>query len=184
MAVLAKPITAEELEQRPQSDAHVELVKGEVITVPPAGHEHGKFAALIIIRLGEFVLKHKLGNLYSSETGFILSRDPDTVRAPDAAFVSNERVAQQRRKEGFFEGAPDLAIEVISPSDLEEDVAAKVLDYLQAGTRLVWLIRPRTRTVTVYRSLASIRLLTEADRLEGEEVLPGFAITVREIFQS
>jgi Uma2 family endonuclease len=105
------------------------------------------------------------------------------VRAPDAAYVSNARLAQQTRKEGFFDGAPDLAVEVISPTDADEDEAAKVLDYLQSGTGLVWIIRPRTRTITAYRSLTKIRLLAEADNLEGEDIQPGFTLPVKDIFE-
>ena len=130
-----------------------------------------------------FVRHHKLGKVYAAGTGFILFLEPDTVRAPDAAFVSNERAAGQKRREGFFEGAPDLAVEVISPDDTEEEVAAKVLDYLEAGTRLVWVIRPRTRTVTAYRSRADIHLLTGEDRLDGGNILPGFSIRLEEIFE-
>jgi Uma2 family endonuclease len=90
-------------------------------------------------------------------------------------------VNQQRHKEGFFDGPPDLAVEVVSPQDTDEEVEAKVLDYLQNGVRMVWIIRPRTRTITTYRSMKDIRLLTEADVLSGENVLPGFTIPVREL---
>ena len=182
MAIHTQLITAEMLEKLPQSDEHVELVRGEIIRMPPAGHEHGEVAGDIFAVLYNFVRQHKLGKVYAAETGFILSRDPDTVRAPDAAYVSMERAVQQARKEGFFDGPPDLAIEVISPSDTDEDVEAKVLEYLRYGTRLVWIIRPRTRTITTYRSLSSIRLLTETDVLEGEDVLPGFSVKVKYIF--
>jgi Uma2 family endonuclease len=182
MQVLTKLLKAEDLEQLPQSDSHVELIEGEVIIMPPAGHEHGEISLNIGSLLREFLRKHKRGKAYAAETGFILSRDPDTVRAPDAAFVASERAASQARKEGFFDGAPDLAVEVISPTDTDEDVEAKVLDYLRSGTRMVWVIRPRTRTVTVYRSLSNIRLLTEGDTLDGDDVLPGFSTAVKDIF--
>jgi Uma2 family endonuclease len=184
MAVQTILHKAEDLEQMPQSDAHVELVKGEVLTMPPAGHEHGEIALNIGSLLREYLRKHKLGKAYGAETGFILFRNPDTVRAPDAAFVSTERAARQVRKEGFFDGPPDLAVEVISPTDTDEEVEAKVLDYLQSGTRLVWVIRPRTRTVTAYRSLSNIRLLTDRDTLEGGDILPGFVVKVKDIFES
>lgn len=182
MAISIQLITAEELEGRSQSDTHVELVKGEIQIMPPAGYEHGEIALNIGSLLREFLRKNRVGKAFGAETGFILSRDPDTVRAPDAAFVTAERAAAQTRKEGFFDGAPDLAIEVISPTDTDEEVEAKVLDYLQSGTRLVWVIRPRTRTVTTYRSLSNIRLLIDTDILDGNDVLPDFSIRVREIF--
>lgn len=183
MAVVSKQISAEELEKTPQSDERVELIRGEIVKMPPAGHEHGEIALAIGSILREFVKQHKLGKTYAAETGFVLQRDPDTVRAPDAAFVSSERAAQMEGKGGFFEGPPDLAVEVISPADTDEEVEAKVLDYLQAGTRMVWLVRPRTRTITVYKSKQDIRLLTEKDTLEGDEVLPGFSIGVEAVFE-
>jgi Uma2 family endonuclease len=166
----------------PQNDARVELVKGEIAAMPPAGYEHGEIAATIGALLHNFVRQRNLGKSYAAETGFTLARDPDTVRAPDAAFVAADRVAQQRRRAGFFDGPPDLAVEIVSPDDTDEDMEAKVLDYLRAGTRMVWVARPRTRTITVYRSLTNIRLLTENDSLEGEDILPGFSINVKDIF--
>lgn len=122
-----------------------------------------------------------MGGVYAAETGFILSRSPDTVRAPDAAFVVSERLADQPAT-GFFEGAPDLAIEVISPSETVDDVESKVIDFLEAGTQLVWLIYPRTQTVTVYRSLTDIEILTIEDKLDGGVLLPGFSVPLKEIF--
>jgi Uma2 family endonuclease len=184
MTVVVKPVTARMLESMPQEDHRVELVRGEVISMPPAGYEHGEIAGYILVRLGGFVLQHRLGKVYAAETGFVLARDPDTVRAPDAAFVTAERSAAQKRRRGFFDGAPDLAVEVVSPDDADEAVQAKVLDYLQAGARMVWVIRPQTRTITTYRSLTQIRLLTEADTLDGEDLLPGFSLPVREIFET
>jgi Uma2 family endonuclease len=181
MAIVAQQITAEEFEKLNDTEARLELVKGAVITMPPAGHEHGEIALAIGAALHAFVRQNKLGKVYAAETGFILARHPDTVRAPDAAFASAERVNQQRHKEGFFDGPPDLAVEVVSPQDTDEEVEAKVLDYLQNGVRMVWIIRPRTRTITTYRSMKDIRLLTEADVLSGENVLPGFTIPVREL---
>lgn len=182
MAVGTRLITIEELEKMPQTDARVELVEGEIIKMPPAGHEHGEIAGNIFAAMHAFIRKNKLGKVYAAETGFILHRNPDTVRAPDAAFVTAERAEKTEGKEGFFPGPPDLAVEVISPNDSDEDVEAKVLDYLQAGTRLLWIIRPRTRTITVYRSRQDIRLLTAEDTLDGADVLPGFSVPVRELF--
>lgn len=183
MAIQTQLITAEELERMPQDDAHVELVKGEVVKMTPAGYAHGKIAQRIGSRLLVFVEEHKLGEICAAETGFILSRNPDTVRAPDVAFVSSGRDAQQTRSEGFFDGAPDLAAEVVSPNDRDEDIEEKVLDFLRAGTKLVWVIHPRTKTITAYRSLTNIRVLTQDDTLDGDDVLPGFDVPVKEIFK-
>lgn len=181
--VVAPPVTAAELERMPQPDAHVELVKGEIVTMPPAGYEHGEIALAVGSLLREFVRRHKLGKTYAAETGFILSRHPDTVRAPDAAFVTAARAAQQTRRQGFFDGAPDLAVEVVSPEDTVDEIDTKVLEYLQAGTKLVWVVHPRIQTITVYRSLDQVRVLTANDTLDGNDVLPGFALAVREIFE-
>lgn len=183
MTVQTSAITAEELERMPHHDRRVELVRGEVIEMAPAGFDHGSVALTIAVYLHAFVRQHKLGVVCAAETGFILSRNPDTVRAPDAAFVSAGRVAQQQRKEGFFDGPPDLAVEVVSPGDSAEEVEEKTLEYLQAGARLVWIVRPRARTITVYRSLKQVRVLTPDDTLDGDDVLPGFTVPVKEVFE-
>ncbi len=176
-------VTAAELERMPQRDERVELRKGEIVRMSPAGHEHGVVALAIGSALREFVRRHKLGKAYGAETGFTLSRDPDNVRAPDAAFVSAERAARQTRREGFFDGAPDLAVEVISPTDTVEEIEQKVLEYLDAGTKLVWVANPRAQTITAYRALDQVRVLTRQDTLDGADVLPGFAVAVTEIFE-
>lgn len=178
-----KLITAEELELIPQNDAHVELVKGEIVKMPPAGHEHGEVAGTMFAVIHTFVRRNKLGKVYAAETGFILARNPDTVRALDAAFVSAARAAQQTRRAGFFDGAPDLAVEVVSPEDTIGEIDARVIEYLDAGTRLVWIVHPRTRTITIYRSLDDVRVLTANDTMDGGDVLPGFAVAVKEIFE-
>jgi len=183
MATAAQRMTAEDLERMPPDQSHVELVRGEIIVMTPSGAEHGGIAASIVYHVVNFVRGSKLGRVYTAEVGFVLSRNPDTVRAPDAAFVTSEHAAAQAGKEGFFEGAPDLAIEVVSPGDSDQDVHQKVLEYLGAGTRLVWVVRPRTRTVTAHRSLAEARVFTEADTLDGHDVLPGFQLPVAQIFE-
>jgi len=182
MITQTKLMTAIELEHMPNNE-HIELVKGEVVQMTPAGHEHGTVGNRLAWRLGAFVEQNKLGLAYLAETGFILSHNPDTVRAPDIAFVTAARAAQQKRRQGFFDGAPDLAVEVVSPEDTVEEVDTKVLEYLQAGTRLVWIVHPRTQTITVYRSLDKVHVLTAADTLDGDDVLPGFAVAVKEIFE-
>jgi Uma2 family endonuclease len=175
-------ITAEMLEHMPQPNARTELVKGIVISQPFNGLEHGAIAATICMWLGRFIFAQQLGEVLATGTGFTLAHDPDTVRAPDAAFVTAERVAQIKRRRGYFDGAPDLAVEVVSPDDKAEEVDEKVLDYLEAGTRLVWVVQPRTKTITVYRSLDQVRVLTQRDMLDGADVVPGFAVPVKEIF--
>jgi Uma2 family endonuclease len=183
MAVQMKLLTAEEFEQSPLNEKWVELVRGEVTPMSPTSFEHGHFSIIIGSALHEFVHRHRLGKVCGAETGFILTRNPDTVRAPDVSFVHSERVAQRTRKRGYFEGAPDLAVEVVSPGDRDAEVQEKVLEYLQAGTQMVWIVSPRTETVTVYRSLAEFRVLTREETLEGGDLLPGFQLRVREIFE-
>jgi Uma2 family endonuclease len=133
-------------------------------------------------RLGEYVEPRKLGTILAAETGFLLSRDPDTVRAPDVAFVRAEREPGPIR--GYFPGAPDLAVEVLSPEDRPGPVAEKVAEWLAAGALEVWVVDPRERTVTVHEPHRESRVVDESERLRGGEVLPGFELEVREIFEA
>lgn len=171
-------LTAEDLYELPVDDLRTELVGGNLVCEPPAGFDHGVRAGEIGYHLRRFIEDHPLGVVCGAETGFVLSRDPDTVRAPDAAFVSRERAERSTEPERFFEGAPDLAAEVVSPGDSRREVEEKVHDYLAAGTRLVWVIDPRRRTVTVYRPGAAPRILSPSDLVEGHDVLPGFSLRV------
>ena len=182
MIVDTQFMTAKEFLERAPQDKRSELVRGEMIVMDPAGWEHGDLAGNIFGFLREHVRKHNLGRVFAAETGFVLRHDPDTVRAPDAAFVSNERFQAQKRRRGFFDGAPDLAVEVASPGESSDDIQDKVIDYLEAGTRMVIYLHPRTKTITVYSSLDKIRVLTLKDTLDGGDVLPGFSVPLREIF--
>jgi Uma2 family endonuclease len=120
--------------------------------------------------------------VYAAETGFRLSNNPDTVRAPDVAFVSQARVEAVGQVEGFWPEAPDLAVEVVSPGDSSAEVEEKVFAWLDAGTKVV-VVNPRQRSATVYKSPTDIVALTEADILAGGDVVPGFELAVREIFE-
>jgi Uma2 family endonuclease len=120
--------------------------------------------------------------VYAAETGFLLEQDPDTVRAPDVAFVRRERIQKAGTVEGYWIGAPDLAVEVLSPSDTVRRIEGKVAEWLESGSRLVWVVSPKMHTVTVYRSLTEIVVLTEKDTLDGGDVVPGFQIPIAEIF--
>ncbi len=185
--MLAEPVekqkmTAEELMKLSPEASRGELIAGEFISMSPAGFKHGQIAATILIIMGQFVRQAKNGKVYAAETGFILKRNPDTVRAPDVAFVTSERADQQEQETGFFNGAPNLAVEVISPSETMEDIEGKLFDYLDAGTQVVWLVFPRTQSITVYRSLKDIRIYTVENTIDCEELLPGFAVAVKEIF--
>ena len=150
--------------------------------IPLAGGEHGSVASNLHRLLAPFVWSHKLGVTLIADTGYILSRDPDTVRAPDLSFVARVRIPATGMPVGYWPIAPDLAVEVISPSEEVNDIQNKVIAYLNAGTQMLWVVFPRTRTVTVYRSLQNVRILTADDTLSGEEVVPGFACQVAELF--
>jgi Uma2 family endonuclease len=180
MVTIERAMTAEQLLQTPGL-GRCELLHGELVMMSPAGEEHGSITARVTIRLGAFVLERRLGRVFGAETGFVIGRNPDTVRAPDVAFVRAERLSPTPGK-GFFQGPPDLAVEVVSPNDRASEVLAKVYDWLDAGCRAVWLVDPETRTVTVYRSRSEIRVLATADPLSGEDVVPGFGIPVAEVF--
>ena len=181
-ATLTKLVTADELLEM-QDDGHrYELVKGELRMAPPPGSEHGEVTMNLAGPLYQHVKKNNLGVVYAAETGFKLESNPDTVRAPDIAFVRIERVQETGRLAGYMSGAPDLAVEVLSPSDRVSRVEEKVAEWLEGGARMVWVVSSKLHTVTVYRSLTDIVTLTEKDTLDGGDVVPGFQMNVAEIF--
>jgi Uma2 family endonuclease len=160
---------------------HSELVEGELVMMSPAGFDHGRIASRIVAALENFVRPRGLGVVTTAEAGFQVARNPDTVRAPDAAFVRADRVPSGGAK-GFFQGAPDLAVEVVSPSDRDADIAAKVQEWLRAGCAIVWVVDPECRLVTVHRSRNEAVVLTELDAVSGGSLLPDFSLPVAEIF--
>ncbi|MBI4788080.1 MAG: Uma2 family endonuclease [Chloroflexi bacterium] len=182
MVVATKLMTADELLRLPRGRYRYELVKGELIQMTPAGARHGVVALKIGARLEAFVESKQLGVVCAAETGFVLAYDPDTVRAPDAAFISKARIPKEGMPEAYWPLAPDLAVEVVSPRDTASEVQTKVVEWINAGTRLVWVVDPKTQTVTVYHSLAEVRVLTVNDMLDGADVVPGFESAVKEIF--
>src|SRR6185295_18560486 len=145
-ATLTKPMNADELLEMPDDGYRYELVKGELIQMAPTGDEHGEVTMGLAVSLYLHVKKHNLGRVYAAETGFKLEADPDTVRAPDIAFVSRERVEATGTIPGFRSGAPDLVVEVLSPSDRIGKVEAKVEQWLEAGARMVWVVGPKLHT--------------------------------------
>lgn len=182
MATAPQLVTAEELLRMPDDGYRYELVRGELRKRAPAGYLHGRIAINITTPLDQYVRAHTLGTVYAAETGFKLASNPDVVRAPDVAFIRRERVEEVGDVEGYWPGAPDLAVEVISPSDTYAEVQEKVFDWIEAGTKMVILVMPRKRAVTVYRSLTDIIMLTEHDMLDGGDVVRGWKIPVRELF--
>ena len=161
-------------------DKHTELVRGVMVVREPPGCRHGDIAVNLTVLLGHFVRTHKLGRVWS-ETGFVLFTNPDTVRGPDVSFVRQERVPDPLPL-GFARFAPDLAVEVLSPDDRPGEVLQKVADYLRAGTRLVWVIDPDRRQARVHRADGTIAIISEVGALDGEEVLPGFACQLHDVF--
>ena len=182
-AVQHPPITLDEFAKLPDpaDGSKLELVRGEVVVLPPAKGRHGICCSKIGRLLGNFADTHKLGWVTSNTTGVILERGPDTVRGPDVAFWSLTR--QPTIPEGYFEIPPDLAVEVLSPDDRRKDVRAKIKEYLFYGVKLVWLVDPETRIVTVYRESPRGVELDEDDSLDCGDILPGFTCKVSDLFE-
>jgi Uma2 family endonuclease len=176
-------MTAEELFLVPCDDAQCELVDGIVVRMPLAGAAHGKLAARIARVLDEFVQTQGLGVVCGADTGFVLRRGPDTVRAPDASFVSKDRIPASGAPEKYWPIAPDLAVEIVSPWDGAQTLQDKVREYLAAGTRAVWVVHPRTRVLLQHRAMNDVRGFGEDDVLVADDVLPGFSCPVRRLFE-
>jgi len=163
-------------------DRRRELVKGEVREMAPSGFDHGATIHNFQLLLGNHVRGNNLGVVVGAETGFRLARSPDTVRGVDVGFVRADRIPKTGRPISYWEGAPDLAVEVLSPNDTVEEVEEKVDDYLAAGCPLVLVINPRRRTLTVHRSGQNPLVLREADTFDAGEVVPGFCCAVASLF--
>jgi Uma2 family endonuclease len=175
-------VTADELLSLPRGRFRYELVRGELITMSPAGSEHGAVVVNVTLLLGRYVKAGRLGVVFGAETGYKLATDPDTVLAPDISFIRRERIPASGLPQGYWPGAPDLAVEVLSPSDRAQKVHEKVKGWLAAGVQVVWTVDPTRRTVVVHRSPTEGVTLHEQDELDGEAVVPGFRCRVAEIF--
>ena len=179
----SKLFTADELLQMPDDGWRYELVEGRLAKMAPAGYGHGIYAMRIGSRMAVYVDQHGLGRVLAAETGFRLAANPDTVLAPDVAFVSRERDEEIGEVSAYWPGAPDLAVEVISPNDTYTEVESKVFQWLDAGTKAVVVVNPRRESVTVYRSRSDITVLTGDDVLEVEDVIPGWTMPPRGLFE-
>ena len=176
-------MTADDLWAMPEEfGKRFELVRGELVEVPGAGVVHGLIVKLVVRLLDLLVEPRRLGFVLGDGVGFVVLHDPDVVRIPDVAFVSRERVPTDGVPAGFFPTAPDLAVEVVSPTDQPAKVHAKVLEYLQGGTRLVWVLWPEERRATVYFADGVIRDLGPDQDIDGGDVLPGFRVRVGDLF--
>jgi len=172
-----RPLTAEEYSRLPEGEDRDELIAGLVVSEPHPLPRHGRIQVELASRLHGHVRSRGLG-VVLTEVGFLLARDPDTVRAPDVAFVRAARYDARKEASGFFPGAPDLTVEILSPSNRPGEIHAKVADYLAAGAPLVWVLDPERRAATVYRTLLAPRRVAV---LDGEDVVPGFSVTVSEL---
>ena len=181
MVTAEKLATSDDL-MKISSTGRYELVEGVIYDMSPTGERHGLIAWKIMYKIGDFVEKNKLGIITSSETGYKLSSNPDTVRAPDAAFKSNEKLTYESVVDGYSTIMPELVIEVNSPSDSYTKIAGKVQDWLGAGVKLVWVIEPSDKTVAVYNETGRCTILSEHDYLDGGNILPGFKCPVGDIF--
>jgi Uma2 family endonuclease len=175
------PLTAEELLRRRFPDKRVELIDGRPVVREPAGYRHGRIAARVAAKLTVHADTNELGVVCAAETGFVLRRGPDTVRAPDVAFISKARLPDPDQIT-YAELAPDLVVEVLSPGDRPGDLLAKVADWLNAGSRSVWVVDASRRLIRVYGHDGSCAMLREGDRLEGGDVVPGFSCEVSSLF--
>jgi Uma2 family endonuclease len=173
-------VTAEDLLQLSNLGRY-ELVRGELIETSPAGTEHGFIGMRLAWRLAAFAENQQLGVITLAETGFRLARDPDTVRAPDVAFIRAERWPTKPPK-GYLNLAPDLIAEVVSPKDEPDAVQANIAEWLAAGVRVALVVYPGSRQIAVYRSLRQVTILTDGDTLELPDLLPGFACPISDIF--
>ena len=183
MVTKKRLMTAEALLNMPDDGFRYELIRGELRKMSPAGQTHGEYAMSIGAPLAIYAKTNGLGKVYAAETGFKLESDPDHVRAPDAAFISSARLEEVGESDGFVEGAPDIAVEVISPSDRYTDVDEKIAEWLDAGTLAVILVDPRRRMAKVHRSSTDVVVLGEEDTLEVDDIVPGWQMSVREIFE-
>jgi Uma2 family endonuclease len=180
MTPSAAPLSADDLFRAHIPDKRVELVRGVLIVREPAGGRHGLVAMNLGIELGTFAKRTGAGGVFAAETGFKLASNPDTVRAPDVAFIAQDRLATVAGR-GYPALAPDLVVEVLSPDDRPGEVLAKVADWLSAGCRLVWVVDPDARVARVYHHDGSETIVNATDALDGEDVLPGFSCSLATI---
>lgn len=177
-----KLITADELLMLYSKGVRRELIRGELCETMPSGGRHGETVMRLGFFLNSVIMPRRLGRLAGSDSGVLLERDPDTVREPDIAYISAERLPLDVEVTGYYEVVPDLVVEVVSSSDSPREMMDKALMWLSFGARMVWAVNPETRSVDVYRLGERTITLTEGDILDGFDVLPGFTCAVEDIF--
>jgi Uma2 family endonuclease len=176
-----RPVSADELYAMGRDDRRYELVAGALRVHEPTGWIHGEVQAALLSHLRAAARAGRLGSVVA-EVGFVLARQPDTVRAPDVAFLRTDRLPAADRATRFIEGAPDLAIEVVSPDDRAWEIGEKVEEYLASGTRLVWVVDPRNRHVVVHTPDRIAHVLRAGDALDGADVVPGCRLGLDDLF--
>jgi len=182
MATTQSNMTADDLWRLPEDHLRHELIRGQLTTMPLNSGEHGEIAMNVGVALSQHVRSRGLGAVLAGGCGFILARNPDTVRTSDISFISKERIAAGGIgiPEGFVPYAPDIAVEIVSHDESQVEIQERIEQWLQAGAAIVWVVNPRGRTVTVHRSGRDPRILRENDVLDGEDVCPGFSVRVAE----
>jgi Uma2 family endonuclease len=180
-SVTQQLLTAHDLRLLPETGIRRELVRGEVVEDMPPGGRHGAIAALLAMLL-QLWIKQTIRGYVGVESGFVLAQDPDTVRAPDVSYVRADRIPPDGIPDSYWELAPDLAVEIVSPHETADEVRAKVRDFLAAGTPLVWVIYPRSQEVIAHTPDGLARTYQAEDVLEHPAVLPGFVCQVAELF--
>ena len=176
------PVTGDELLRMPGLDA-CELVAGRIVRMTPASPTHGRIEVNVAAALKQFVRTRNLGVVMAGEVGVFTGRNPDTVRAPDVLYLSHERDARRRRPQGFLDVAPELVVEILAPTDRPDELRRKLSEYLAAGVRIAWVIDPTARTVTVHHDPGTPLALAAGAVVTGEDVLPGFELTVDDVFE-
>jgi Uma2 family endonuclease len=175
-------MTAEQLERVDIPGKSAELVRGRLIVSEPPGTFHGKLAGRLLVEVGAFVKAHRLGEVFSQDTGFKIAANPDTVRAPDLAFLGHERLALVARR-GYAAVAPDLIAEIVSPDDRPGEGRAKIAEWLSAGVRLAWELDPDQQTVWVHRPDGATTMVEANGVLDGDAVLPGFGCELKDLYR-
>lgn len=181
MTTTTGPMTIEQFAEI-HEDGRFDLIRGELITMSPAGGRHGRIALVISGYFYAQGVMNGLGEGFTAEASYVLSRGPHTVVCPDVSFVRTDRLPPDDDRDGFMQFAPDIAVEVVSPTDLATNVNAKVAVYLHASARLIWIVDSATRTVIVYSPTDPTRFLDEKDTLDGGDVLPGFSLPLTGVF--
>ncbi len=176
-----KPVTADELWNMPRESERYELVAGELQMMSPAGWRHGELVFRLSLLIGQHVKQHRLGRCFGAETGFLIERNPDTVLAPDIAFIEAGNLPQSEPEDAFWPGPPDLIVEVRSPQDRKSAVIEKAERWLAAGGKTVWDVDPANHCVTVYEADGKTVVVKAEETLSGGNRLPGFQIRVGEI---